>query len=93
MTIFELVVICVVGITLGTIICWQSAILCVLISPILIIGMYKMATMQWGVKGGRKAETIGEGLDNYDKANALLSDIVINYRTVMSLGQRNVDSI
>ena len=41
----------------------------------------------------RKKVDNSEKLSNYDKSNALLSDVIINYRTVVSLGQKNVDSI
>lgn len=29
--------------------------------------------------------------DNYKISNALLSDIIMNYRTVVSFGEKNVD--
>ena len=48
--------------------------------------------MRWGNRGGKKIDN-SEKLSNYDKSNALLSDVIINYRTVVSLGQKNVDSI
>lgn len=51
-----------------------------------------MATMQWGNKGGRSAGSQKE-TDQFEKSNALLSDVIINYRTVISLGQKNVDKI
>ena len=50
-----------------------------------------MATMQFGVKGGRMGGTKDGEPDEYEKSNALLTDVVINYRTVISLGQKNVD--
>ena len=51
-----------------------------------------MATMYFGTKGGRSKEaTKDQEIDNYEKSNALLSDMVINYRTIISLGQNNVD--
>ena len=61
----------------------------------MVIGMYLMLTMQFGNKGGRLDDAGGKGdeLDNYQKSNALLSDVIINYRTIISLGQKNVDSI
>ena len=54
-----------------------------------------MATMQWGQKGGKnKNLNGGEGvIDEYAKSNALLSDLIINYKTVISFGQKNVDKI
>lgn len=51
----------------------------------MIIGMYMMSTMQFGNKGGKFVNE-SEDINDYEKANALLSDIVINYRTVISLG-------
>ena len=94
-TIFEVACICVIGMTAGSYFCWQAAILSFLLSPIMIIGMYKMVTMQFGAKGGKWA-VAGEAkseLGDFDKANSLLSDLIINYRTIISLGQDNVDEI
>ena len=44
-TIFEIVVIIVLGIGAGLIICWQAALLSIFCSPLLIVGLYKMASM------------------------------------------------
>mmetsp|Transcript_33800 Transcript_33800/g.44614 ORF Transcript_33800/g.44614 Transcript_33800/m.44614 type:complete len:284 (-) Transcript_33800:1325-2176(-) len=94
-TLWELACIMLIGMIGGAIFCWQAAILAFLLSPIMIIGMYMMATMQFGNKGGRWKDVNGgsDELDSYAKSNALLSDVVINYRTVISLGQKNVDCI
>lgn len=91
-TIFELVCVTSVGLVGGIYFCWQAAILCFLLSPIMVVGMYMMATMQWGNKGG-KQKGMNEEVSAYEKSNALLSDVVINYRTVISLGQKNVDQL
>ena len=32
-------------------------------------------------------------VDEYEKSNALLSDVILNYRTVITFGQKNVDKI
>lgn len=32
-------------------------------------------------------------VDDYSKANALLSDVIINYRTVIGFGQKNIKSV
>ena len=32
-------------------------------------------------------------VDEYEKSNALLSDVIINYRTVIGFGQKNVDKV
>ena len=94
-TLFELSCIMIIGMTVGLVICWQAAILAFLLSPIMVVGMYMMATMSFGNKGGRMKDAGGTGneLDSYAKSNALLSDVIINYRTVISLGQKNVDCI
>ena len=91
-TIFELVFVTIIGLVGGIYLCWQAAILCFALSPIMVIGSYMMITMQFGMKGGKHKGMDGE-VSAYEKANALLSDIVINYRTVISLGQKNVDSL
>ena len=55
-TIFELVAIIIIGMSAGLYFNWKAAIVCLICSPIMIIGMYMMATMQWGQKGGRRTE-------------------------------------
>ena len=55
-TIFELVAIVIIGMAAGIYFNWKAAILCLVVSPIMVVGMYMMATMQWGNKGGRSAE-------------------------------------
>jgi len=92
-TLFELACMILLGLLGGLYFCWQAAILCFLLSPIMIIGMYMMSTMQFGNQGGRDKNIAVNKVDNYERANALLSDIIINYRTVVSFGQKNVDYI
>ena len=53
--IFEVACIMVIGMTAGSYFCWQAAILSFVLSPIMIVGMYKMVTMQFGAKGGKWA--------------------------------------
>ena len=48
--------------------------------------------MHWGKKGG-KSKADQHEVDDYDKSNALLSDVIMNYKTVISFGQKNVDLI
>ena len=91
-TLFELAFVMALGIIGGVYFQWQAALTCVICSPIMIAAMYLSATMRWGNKGGKKVDN-SEKLSNYDKSNALLSDVILNYRTVISLGQKNVDSI
>ena len=58
----------------------------------MLVAFYMQATIKWGNKGGRMVDG-SEKISDYEKSNALLSDVVINYRTIISLGQKNVDSI
>jgi hypothetical protein len=56
----------------------------------MIIGVIAMSNLQW------KKTTYGVnkgGKDPYLKANALLSDVILNYRTVISFGEKNIDSL
>ena len=91
-TLFELAFVMALGMIGGIYFQWQAALVCVICSPIMIAAMYLSATMKWGNRGGKKMDN-SDKLSNYDKSNALLSDVIINYRTVVSLGQKNVDSI
>ena len=92
-SIFELFSIVTIGMIGGVYYCWQAAILCFVLSPIMVIGMYKMMTMQFNQKGGRQVKDGEDKINDYEKANALLSDVIINYRTIISLGQDNVDKV
>ena len=63
-TIFELVCIMLLGFCGGLYFSWRAAILCLVCSPIMIIGMYMMSTMQFGNKGGR-FKGAEAGVDSY----------------------------
>lgn len=87
-----------VGLILGLIIAmffsWRMALFTIAASPVMIIGVVAMSRLQWGNKKGKsKQENDNNKVDVYEKSNALLSDVIINYRTVIGLGQKNVDGI
>jgi hypothetical protein len=50
-------------------------------SPIMLVGVVAMSRLQWGNKKGKQAGT-EKKVDVYAKASALLSDVILNYRTV-----------
>jgi len=50
----------------------------------MVFGGFFMSSFQWGQ---------GQVDDAYQQSNALLSDIIMNYRTIISLGEKNVDFI
>ena len=54
------------------------------LSPLMVFGGYFMSSFQWAQ---------GKVDDAYEESNALLSDIIMNYRTVISLGDKNVNYI
>lgn len=59
--------------------------LCVtFLSPFMVLGGLGMSKLQFNQKAVE---------DSYRAANALLSDIIMNYRTVIAFGQKNVDEI
>ena len=61
-------------------------------SPIAIGAGYFSARLHFGRKGG-KSKAENKIVDDYEISNALLSDVILNYRTVISFGQRNIDEI
>lgn len=53
-----------------------------------------MNRLQWGhKKGGSQGRNQIAMTDDYSKANGLLSELIINYKTVISLGQPNIEYI
>jgi ABC-type transport system involved in Fe-S cluster assembly fused permease/ATPase subunit len=66
------------------------ALLTIATVPILIVGVIAMSKLQW--KKSTFKEKTGES-DPYLKSNALLSDVILNYKTVISFGEKNIDSV
>ena len=64
-TLFELVCVVIIGLVAGIYFCWQATILCFILSPIMIVGMYMMSTMQFGNKGGRMTGNETEDIGDY----------------------------
>jgi hypothetical protein len=55
----------------------------------MLVGVVAMSRLQWGNKGGKIAGSTKE-VDVYEKASALLSDVIMNYKTVIAFGDKNV---
>ena len=78
----------VVGFVISACYSWQLALVCISASPFIIAGSLAMSkAQQRGALGG------DGGDDQYKEANALLSDIVLNYRTIISFGEKNIDAL
>jgi ABC-type multidrug transport system fused ATPase/permease subunit len=71
------------GICGGMVICWQQGVISLLLSPMVIISTYINTKMNWGRKSKDKGDIIK---DDYESSNALLSDCIMNYKTIMGFG-------
>ena len=96
-TVIEMILMIVFSIVGGVVICWQQSILVFILSPIIIGGTVAAMRMQWAKnmqgKADEKADKDDQEALDEDKANAVISDIILNYRTVISFGQKNVDQV
>lgn len=63
---------------------WQVGIIAIIMSPLMVFGGFFMSSFQWSQ---------GKVDDAYAESNALLSDIIMNYRTIISLGEKNINFI
>jgi hypothetical protein len=59
---------------------WRMTAVCIGIIPFVMLGGIIMARISYG-SGNDKNK-----IDPYDASNALLSDVILNYRTIISLG-------
>lgn len=79
------------GLIVGTIIAfifsWKMALIGLGFLPFLLVGSYQMAKML--MKKPKTMEANKED-DKYEISNALLSDVIMNYRTVISFGDKNI---
>ena len=84
-TIFEVLLVFTFGITVCLIVSPPAALNAFIFSPIMIGGSYMMATINFKNSALAKSGKAGN-IDPYQAANALLADVVINYRTVIAFG-------
>jgi ATP-binding cassette, subfamily B (MDR/TAP), member 1 len=78
----------VVGIIISLAYSWKMGLITLSMVPFVQISGILMANLQLRAKAskGKKKED-----DPYNKSNALLADIIINYRTVIGFGEKNVN--
>jgi hypothetical protein len=71
------------------------AIICILATPFVMLGGVVMSRLGYrmGPGGKNKNDPNNKELDPYEESNALLSDVILNYRTIISFGQENIDTI
>lgn len=86
-TILEGILCLIAGIVGSAYYSWRMTVVCIGIIPFVMLGGIIMARISYGTGNDKNK------IDPYDASNALLSDVILNYRTIISLGQRNVDQI
>ncbi len=64
---------------------WRISLVSCALSPLVILGGIFMSKFNFKKDDGFD--------DEYRDSNALLSDIIINYKTVISFGEKNVEKI
>ena len=71
------------------------AIVCILATPFVMLGGVVMARLAYRKAPGGKStdDPNTKRIDPYEESNALLSEVIMNYRTVISFGQGNVNKI
>eukprot|EP00347_Sterkiella_histriomuscorum_P020418 403337881 len=83
-----------VGITLCFIFTWRMALVALAATPFVIAGGVIMSNLQWKLRRRQQGAVRVKGrCDPYEQANALLSDMLINYKTVISFGEKNVEFV
>lgn len=78
----------VIGVVIALCYTWKMGLVTVGLVPFVILGGVMMSKLQWNKT--KPGQTAGAE-DPYKKSNALLSDIIMNYRTVIGFGEKNVD--
>jgi ATP-binding cassette, subfamily B (MDR/TAP), member 1 len=83
------------GVLISAIFEWRMAIVCILATPFVLVGGIIMARLGWkaGPGGKNKNDPNTKIEDPYAESNALLADVILNYRTVITFGQDNIDAI
>jgi ABC-type multidrug transport system fused ATPase/permease subunit len=85
------------GVIIGAIISlfytWKLGLVTIAFTPFIILGGIMMSRLAWKTKVTKasEGETKNKMDDPYQMSNALLSDILINYRTVIGFGDKNID--
>jgi ATP-binding cassette subfamily B (MDR/TAP) protein 1 len=89
-TLLESFLALVVGISVAAFYEWRMSIVCFLATPFVLLGGLLMAKLGWNNRPGAK-NVKDKKEDPYEASNALLSDLILNYRTVISFGKENVE--
>lgn len=80
----------VIGVIFALVYNWKMGLVSLAFVPFVILGSILTSQLQWKQKGRSKASEENKEVDFYQASNALLSDILMNYRTVIGFGDKNV---
>ena len=80
----------IVGVIIGMLYTWKMGLVTLGTVPFVSLGGVMMSRIQWKTKPNSSSAST-EVEDPYKKSNALLSDIIMNYRTVIGFGEKNCD--
>ncbi len=92
--IMETVMTITLGLAIALYFSWRMALITVALIPLVIAGAVismKLTAKAKGLVAAGTTSNIGDKVDYYRESNALLSDVIMNYRTVISFGPKNVD--
>ena len=83
-----------VGVIFAMFYSWKIGLITIALVPFVSLGGIMMSRIAWKVKVARTTGTEdSQQNDPYKMSNALLSDIIMNYRTVISFGEKNIDHL
>lgn len=78
------------GIVIAMIYSWRMGLITLAMVPLVTAG----TLLSWQLDWKKKPTQDGDKVDDpYAQSNALLSDIILNYRTVVSFGEKNIDQM
>ncbi len=80
-----------IGVVLALFYTWRLGLISLALVPFVAFGGIIGSRLHWKTKPNQSS-SVDDGVnDPYKKSNALLSDIIMNYRTVIGFGEKNVD--
>ncbi|CDW71198.1 abc transporter [Stylonychia lemnae] len=90
--ILEAVCCLVIGSAIAFFYTWKIALISLATSPLVMLGGVALQLSIWDRAKNSNNHSMKDekGMDPYDKANALLSEVILNYKTVISFGPKNI---
>ena len=90
---FESIFTFIIGLIAGVIFCPEMTLILFCLSPIMVGSMLCWSRLHWKKTEKGSDTKLNSITDSYEKSNALLSDLILNYRTVIGFGQKNIEQI